>query len=140
MSWVQRTIKVGPFRRGFHLITDDIIESLPEITNVHVGLLNLFVQHTSASIGINENADPDVRHDLEAHFNKLVPEMEPHYRHVLEGADDMPAHIKQALHGSQVNIPVSAGHLQLGVWQGIYFGEHRDHGGARKVIATLHGE
>ncbi len=137
--WVQHEITLNAYPRGFHLITNDIIRATPEIKRISVGLLHIFIQHTSASLTINENADPDVRHDMEAHFNHFVPANQPYYRHLLEGADDMPAHIKASLLGSSVTVPICNGRLALGTWQGIYLGEHRDHGGARTVLVTLQG-
>jgi secondary thiamine-phosphate synthase enzyme len=139
--WLQRTITLRPRPRGFHLITDEIMRQTPEIRQVRVGLLHLFIQHTSASLALNENADPTVRADMEAHFSRhLAPPDMPYYRHTYEGPDDMPAHIKAALIGGSLTIPVSDGRLALGVWQGIYLGEHRDRARARRVVITLHGE
>ena len=140
MKWVQRRIRLQPRTRGFHIITREILEQVPEIRDIRVGMLHLFIQHTSASLTINENASPDVRSDMEAHFNKMVPENAPYFRHTLEGPDDMPAHIKASLLGSSLSIPVTAGRLNLGTWQGIYLCEHRDAGGSRYVVATLYGE
>jgi secondary thiamine-phosphate synthase enzyme len=139
MLWFQRTIRLPPFPRGFHLITGLVQESLPEIENVNFGLLNLFLQHTSASLTINENASPEVRDDLESLSNALAPEDFP-YQHSLEGPDDMPAHVKSSLFGASLVIPVRAGRLALGTWQGIYLCEHRTEGGRRQVVATLQGE
>jgi len=138
--WIQKTIQLKPRSRGFHLITRDIELALPELSSVEVGMLQLFIQHTSASLTINENADPTVRQDFESWFNRTVREDEPYYRHTLEGSDDMPAHIKASLLGHSVMIPVTDGQLNMGTWQGIYLGEHRDHGGSRRVIATLQGQ
>ena len=138
--WIQKTIQLKPRSRGFHLITRDIELALPELSSVEVGMLQLFIQHTSASLTINENADPTVRQDFESWFNRTVREDEPYYRHTLEGSDDMPAHIKASLLGQSVMIPVTDGQLNMGTWQGIYLGEHRDHGGSRRVIATLQGQ
>jgi secondary thiamine-phosphate synthase enzyme len=139
--WLQRTITLRPRPRGFHLITDEIVRQTPEIKQVRVGLLHLFIQHTSASLALNENADPTVRADMEAHFSRhLAPPDMPYYRHTYEGPDDMPAHIKAALIGGSLTIPVSDGRLALGVWQGIYLGGHRDRARARRVVITLHGE
>lgn len=132
------TLKARP--RGFHLVTAELLAQLPELNRFRVGLAHFFIQHTSASLTINENADPDVRRDLEVHLRHLVPDGAGHYVHVLEGPDDMPAHVKASLMGASVTVPVSQGRLRLGVWQGIYLGEHRDHGGSRQVIVTLHGE
>lgn len=125
---------------GFHLITDEIRAELPEISSYRVGQLQLFIQHTSASLAINENADPDVRGDLQRHFNVLAPPNAPHYRHTLEGPDDMPAHIKTVLTGVDLTIPILNGQLAMGTWQGIYLCEHRDGGGARNLVVTLQGE
>lgn len=137
--WLQKQIQLKARSRGFHLITREIETALPELCDISVGLLNLFIQHTSASITINENADPDVRSDMEKHFSKFVPENAPYYDHVLEGSDDMPAHIKATIIGPSLIIPISEGRLALGTWQGIYLGEHRNYGGSRSVIATLQG-
>jgi secondary thiamine-phosphate synthase enzyme len=140
MSWQQAKFTLAAKSRGFHLITDDIIKQLPEIHNYQVGLLHLFLQHTSASLTINENADPTVRMDMESHFNHFVPERQPYYKHDYEGDDDMPAHIKSSTLGCQITIPISHGRLMLGTWQGVYLGEHRDYAGGRSIIATLSGE
>ena len=129
----QYTIKLPPKSRGFHLVTDEILRHCDDLTTVNCGVLHAFIQHTSASLTINENADPTVRSDLEAHANVLAPENAPHYRHTYEGPDDMPAHIKASIFGSSV----SNGRLLLGTWQGIYLGEHRDHAGSRQVIVTI---
>lgn len=139
MLWVQRQIALSPRKRGFHLITDEILAALPELRTIQVGLLHLFLQHTSASLIINENADVDVRRDLETALNQLAPEDFP-YVHTIEGPDDMPAHVKSALLGCEVTIPVSAGRLQLGTWQGVYLCEHRNRAGRRNLIATLWGQ
>lgn len=139
MIWDQTTIQLPALSRGFHIITNDVLSQGPDLRNCQVGLLHLFIQHTSASLAINENADPDVRGDLERHFNAMVPENAPHYRHTLEGPDDMPAHIKSVMIGSSLILPVSDGHLALGTWQGIYLCEHRDHAGGRSIVATLQG-
>eukprot|EP00493_Phyllostaurus_siculus_P022682 UN23016 len=140
MSWQQTQITLKPRARGFHLIDDEILAQLSELANYKVGLLHLFIQHTSASLTINENADPTVRMDMESHFNHFVPDRQPYYRHDYEGDDDMPAHIKTSTLGCELSIPISNGRLALGTWQGIYLGEHRDAGGARRIIATLQGE
>lgn len=139
MPWYQKTIKLPPKRRGFHLVTPQILEAMPEIRKIRIGLLHVFIQHTSASLCINENADPDVRTDLESSLNDIVPESFP-YVHTLEGPDDMPAHIKAALIGNSVSIPLEEGQPLLGAWQGIYLCEHRNHGGARSVVVTVQGE
>lgn len=138
--WVQKRIQLKPKSRGFHLITGELLSLLPEIRQFRVGLAHFFVQHTSASLTVNENADPDVRRDLEAHLLRLAPDGAAHYAHRDEGPDDMPAHIKSSLLGSGLSVPVGDGKLLLGVWQGIYLGEHRERGGARWVVATLQGE
>ena len=138
--WKQKTIRLQAKSRGFHLITRELVAQLPELSELKVGLAHFFMQHTSASLTINENADPDVREDMEAHFNHFVPQNQSYYRHVLEGDDDMPAHIKSSTLGCAISLPVSNGRLALGTWQGIYLGEHRDHGGSRSVVVTLHGE
>ena len=137
--WLQRTIQLPPVRRGFHLVTRQILESIPELAGVQTGLLQAFIQHTSASLTINENADPDVRVDFETAMNHAVPESLP-YVHTLEGPDDMPAHVKASMMGASVLIPIGDGRLQLGTWQGIYLCEHRDRGGSRSVVVTLMGE
>jgi secondary thiamine-phosphate synthase enzyme len=138
--WIQKQINIQAKRRGFHLVTNEIIQNLPEIKRLDIGLLHLFIQHTSASIAINENADPDVRADMEAYFNQAIPENEPYFKHVLEGSDDMPAHIKSVVVGGELSIPISAGRLNMGIWQGIYLCEHRNHADNRTIIATLNGE
>lgn len=138
--WFQREITLKPHRRGFHLITDEVIAKLPQLRDIKVGLLHVFIQHTSASLAINENADPTVRGDMERHFNVLVPEGAPYFEHTFEGEDDMPAHIKSTLIGSSQSIPITNGRLNLGLWQGLYLCEHRDHAAARTIIATLQGE
>jgi len=139
MPWVQRTIQLPQHRRGFHLITHQVVDGLPELRSTKVGLLHVFLQHTSASLTINENADPDVPADFESSFNAIAPEDFPH-RHTVEGPDDMPAHVKAAILGSSVSVPVRDGELLLGTWQGIYLCEHRNHGGRRKLVLTLFGE
>ncbi|MFA0550101.1 secondary thiamine-phosphate synthase enzyme YjbQ [Vibrio lentus] len=138
--WIQKTIHLNARKRGFHLITDEIEQQIHDINSLPVGLLHLFIQHTSASLTLNENADPTVRSDMESHFNKFVPERAPYYRHTDEGDDDMPAHIKASTLGTSVTIPITNGRLALGTWQGIYLGEHRNCGGSRTVIATIQGE
>jgi secondary thiamine-phosphate synthase enzyme len=139
MEWIQKEFALRARMRGFHLITREVLEHLPELRAIETGILHLFIQHTSASLTINEHADPDVRGDLERHFNYLVPENAPHYEHTLEGPDDMPAHLKASLLGSSVSVPVSGGQLRLGTWQGIYLCEHRNQGGPRRLVATLYG-
>ena len=138
--WIQRTITLRAKARGFHLIDNEIIAQLPEISQLSVGLCQLFIQHTSASLTLNENADPTVRSDFEYFFSRCVPEDDIHYQHTDEGCDDLPAHIKASLLGSDVTIPVSEGRLALGTWQGVYLGEHRNRGGQRRIVATLFGE
>ncbi|RNI32392.1 YjbQ family protein [Rufibacter immobilis] len=140
MKWFQKAIRLPAVPRGFHLITDLLEAQLPELEEIEVGLAHVFIQHTSASLCINENADPTVRHDFEQHFNRAVPENAPYYRHTLEGADDMPAHIKAALLGASVTVPITKGRFNLGTWQGIYLCEHRNHGGKRTVMVTLQGQ
>ncbi|CAH9054870.1 hypothetical protein PSECIP111854_01462 [Pseudoalteromonas sp. CIP111854] len=138
--WLQKTVNLKARNRGFHLITDEITRQLPEIRQVKIGLLHIFIQHTSASLAINENADPSVRQDLENHFNVLAPQNAPYYIHTYEGPDDMPAHIKSTLIGVNQSIPITNGRLALGIWQGIYLCEHRDHASNRTVIVTIQGE
>ncbi|MDO6685611.1 MULTISPECIES: secondary thiamine-phosphate synthase enzyme YjbQ [unclassified Agarivorans] len=138
--WLQRLVRLKARPRGFHLITEELILQLPELQDFKVGLCHLLLQHTSASLSLNENADPTVRADLEAHLNKMIPENAPYFQHTYEGADDMPAHIKSSLLGSQITLPVNRGEFALGIWQGIYLGEHRNDGGNRQLIATISGE
>ncbi len=138
--YYQTEISLKSRSRGFHIITREIENALPELKKIKIGLANIFIKHTSASLTINENVSPDVRSDMEAHFNKMVPENRPYYQHVFEGADDMPAHIKSSLLGPSLTIPIKDGRLNLGTWQGIYLCEHRDYGGSRKVVITLMGE
>ncbi|WP_210462461.1 secondary thiamine-phosphate synthase enzyme YjbQ [Rufibacter roseolus] len=140
MKWFQKTLRLPAVKRGFHLITDLLEAQLPELEEIEVGLAHIFIQHTSASLSINENADPTVRHDFEQHFNRMVPENAPYYRHTLEGPDDMPAHIKASLMGASVTVPITNGRLNVGTWQGIYLCEHRNHGGKRTVVVTLQGK
>jgi secondary thiamine-phosphate synthase enzyme len=140
MAWHQATIRLKARPRGFHLVTSEIVGGLPELSRFRVGTAQLFIQHTSASLSINENADPDVRADMARWFDRAVPENAPYFEHTAEGADDMPAHLKVALLGTAVVIPIQDGRLALGTWQGIYLGEHRDRGGSRAVVATLFGE
>lgn len=139
-EWIQKDFSLAARRRGFHLVTREIIDHLPEIGQFEVGLLHLFIQHTSASLSINENADPDVRGDLERYFNHTVPENAPYFEHTLEGPDDMPAHIKSTILGNSLTIPIGRGGLKLGTWQGIYLCEHRNQGGARRLVATIVGK
>lgn len=137
--WIQRTLRLTPFRRGFHLITDQVVDAVPELSEVSVGLMHVFIQHTSASLTINENADPDVRIDFETAMNHAVPES-LRYVHTIEGPDDMPAHVKASMMGASVTMPVGQGRLSLGTWQGIYLCEHRNSGGSRRLVITVHGE
>ncbi len=139
MGWHQTQLKLPPFRRGFHLITSHVLHAIPELSSVKVGLLHVFIQHTSASLSINENADPDVPRDLEASFNAIAPEDFP-YVHTCEGPDDMPAHVKSSLLGSSITIPINSGRLCLGTWQGIFLCEHRNHGGPRSLVLTIQGD
>ncbi len=138
--WFQKNIVLNERPRGFHLITQALIQELPELRQYKIGIAHFFIQHTSASLTINENADPTVRSDFESFFNQSVKEDEDYYLHTYEGSDDMPAHIKSSLLGQSVTIPISQGELNLGTWQGIYLGEHRNHGGSRRIIVTLQGE
>ena len=138
--WLQKNIQIDQKSRGFHIITDEIIHQIPEIQNIKVGVLHLFIKHTSASITINENADPTVLIDFESHFNEAVPENAPYYRHTIEGPDDMPAHLKSTIIGNTLSIPISSGQLNIGVWQGIYLCEHRSQVHRRKIVATIYGE
>lgn len=140
MSWTQKTITVTGKKRGFHLITREVESQLPELGHYKVGIAHIFIQHSSASLTLNENADPTVRQDFESHFNELVPENAQYYKHTYEGPDDMPAHIKASLLGSSVSIPITNGRFNLGTWQGIYLCEHRDHPHTRRLVITLHGE
>jgi secondary thiamine-phosphate synthase enzyme len=138
--WLQKEINLKPKSRGFHLITDELLRGLPELRNFRIGMLNIFIMHTSASLTINENADPTVRQDFESYFTRAVPEGEAYYRHQDEGSDDLPAHLKASLLGNSLNIPIADGQLRLGIWQGIYLCEHRNHGGNRRIIVTVQGE
>ena len=138
--WYQTEITLKARKRGFHLITDEVLNQLIELQNVNCGILHLFIKHSSASITLNENADPTVRTDMEAHFNHFVPERAPYYQHTYEGDDDMPAHIKASLLGNSLSLPISHGQLNIGIWQGIYLGEHRNHASSRTIVATINGE
>ncbi|WP_435606734.1 secondary thiamine-phosphate synthase enzyme YjbQ [Pseudomonas knackmussii] len=138
--WQQTSITLRARPRGFHLVTDELLAELPQLKQCRIGLLHLLLQHTSASLTLNENADPSVRRDFERFFNRLAPQGENDYEHNYEGPDDLPAHFKASLLGCQLTLPVRDGRLALGAWQGVYLGEHRDHGGPRKVLATLQGE
>jgi len=137
---VSKAGKLKPMSRGFHLITQEVLKELPEIQNIKVGLAHLLLKHTSASLTLNENFDPDVRKDMERYFNNSVKENEPYFLHTSEGADDMPAHIKSSLLGNSLTIPITEGHFNLGTWQGIYLCEHRNHGGRRKLLITVQGD
>ena len=138
--WIQRQIDLRPRPRGFHLVTSEVLEAVPELARMSVGVVLVFIQHTSASLTLNENASPDVRRDFAAWFDRVVPDGAPYFAHTLEGPDDMPAHIKSALTGSSLTIPVSDGRLALGTWQGIYLCEHRDGGGSRRLVVTAVGQ
>nr|WP_293837321.1 secondary thiamine-phosphate synthase enzyme YjbQ [uncultured Arsenicibacter sp.] len=139
MNCFQKTIRLQPYPRGFHLITRTIEREFPELRQLKAGMVQVFIQHTSASLTINENADPTVRVDFETHFNRMIPENMPYYQHDYEGSDDMPAHLKASVLGSSVLIPVTNGQLNLGTWQGIYLCEHRNHGGSRTLVLTAWG-
>lgn len=139
MLWIQKTVQLPACPRGFHLVTREIVDALPELSQIRMGMLHTFIQHTSASLSINENADPDVALDLETTFTELAPEAFP-YRHTCEGPDDMPAHVKSSILGSSLSIPITNGRLALGTWQGVYLCEHRNHGGRRRVVLTAWGE
>ncbi|MEJ2193661.1 MAG: secondary thiamine-phosphate synthase enzyme YjbQ [Ignavibacteriaceae bacterium] len=140
MKWYQKEILLKARNRGFHLITNEILNQLPEIKNIKVGITYILIKHTSASLTINENFDPDVRSDMERYFNNSVRENEPYYVHTSEGPDDMPAHIKSTIIGTSLNIPITNGHFNLGTWQGIYLCEHRNNGGRRKLVVTIAGD
>jgi len=139
MPWFRHRLTLPAYRRGFHIITRQVVEAVPELAQIQIGTLHIFIQHTSASLSINENADPDVPVDMESAFNAIAPEDFP-YQHTCEGPDDMPAHVKASLLGNSLTIPVERGRLLLGTWQGIYLCEHRNHGGSRSLVLTLHGE
>lgn len=139
MQILQKEIRLPVYSRGFHLVTDLIEEQFDQLREINQGLLQIFIKHTSASLTLNENADPTVRQDFESHFNKMVPENAPYYKHNYEGPDDMPAHIKAALLGSSILLPITNGRLNLGTWQGVYLCEHRDHAGSRSLICTVWG-
>lgn len=140
MSWYQKEITLKPRGRGFHLVTDEILDYLPEIREIKVGILYIIIKHTSASITLNENYDPDVRSDMNKYFDRSVKENESWYEHTSEGSDDMPAHIKSTIIGTSLTIPITEGRLNLGTWQGIYLCEHRNHAGSRKIVVTIFGE
>jgi secondary thiamine-phosphate synthase enzyme len=138
--WISRDLQLPARPRGFHLITREVLDALPELDDVAAGLLHVHLLHTSASVTLNENASPDVREDFESWFSRAVPEGAPYWRHTLEGPDDMPAHVKASLLGCSLTLPVRDGRLALGTWQGVYLCEHRDRGGPRSLVLTLHGE
>ncbi|WP_411726270.1 secondary thiamine-phosphate synthase enzyme YjbQ [Methyloglobulus sp.] len=138
--WIQKEITLKPRSRGFHLVTEEILSQLPDLRSIKIGVMNVFIKHTSASLTINENAAPEVRLDFESYFNHTVPENEPYYRHLDEGSDDLPAHLKSSILGCSLNIPVTSGRPNLGIWQGIYFCEHRNYGGSRVIVVTINGE
>tara|TARA_Y100001936_G_scaffold169125_1_gene165325 strand:+ start:840 stop:1259 length:420 start_codon:yes stop_codon:yes gene_type:complete len=138
--WIQKEITLQPKNRGYHLITDEVIAKFPEIKKINVGILTIFIKHTSASLTINENADFTVRNDFESHFNHMVPENAPYYQHTFEGSDDMPAHLKASILGSTISIPITNGSLNFGTWQGIYLCEHRNNKSRRNIILTLNGK
>jgi secondary thiamine-phosphate synthase enzyme len=138
--WLQRRIQLESRPRGFHLVTAEVSDALPELSQVRAGLLHLLIQHTSASLALNEDASADVRRDFESWFDRAVPEGAPYWTHTLEGPDDMPAHVKAALLGPSLTLPIGEGRLALGTWQGIYLCEHRDRGGSRSLVATVWGE
>lgn len=139
MQFFQKEIVLRNYSRGFHLITSDIVNALSGLNAISIGQLHVFIKHTSASLTVNENADPTVRLDFESHFNKMVPENQAYYKHTYEGADDMPAHIKASLMGNSVTIPITNGRLNLGIWQGIYLCEHRNKAGGRHLVLTMYG-
>ena len=138
--WHQTEITLHSRKRGFHLITDEILSQLQELNDISCGILHIFIKHSSASITLNENADPTVRADMEEHFNYFVPERASYYQHTYEGDDDMPAHIKASLLGNSLSLPITNGQLNIGIWQGIYLGEHRNHAGSRTIVVTINGE
>jgi secondary thiamine-phosphate synthase enzyme len=140
LIWVQRELRLEPRPRGFHLVTDEVADAVPELERIEVGMANVFIRHTSASLTLNENASPAVRRDFRSWFDRAVPEEAPYWTHTLEGPDDMPAHLKASLLGPSVTVPVARGRLALGTWQGIYLCEHRDSGGARELVVTAWGE
>lgn len=138
--WVQKEIQLKSKSRGFHLVTNEIFNKVLELETINIGMANIFIKHTSASLTINENADSTVREDFEAFYNQLIPENEPYYKHTDEGSDDLPAHLKASILSCSLNIPISNGSLNMGIWQGIYLCEHRNFGGSRTIIVTLTGE
>ena len=138
--WIQKQTSLKPRSRGFHLITDEIVQQVPELERIKIGIMHVFMLHTSAALTLNENADPTVRQDFEDYFNELAPENRPYYRHTNEGSDDLPAHFKSSLLGNSLTIPITSGRLNMGTWQGIYLCEHRNEGGSRRLVITLNGE
>lgn len=140
MTWIRRELTLSPRPRGFHLVTGEIVDAVPELREIEVGLAHIFIRHTSASLTLNENASPEVRRDFEMWFSEAIPEQHPRWTHTLEGPDDMPAHIKASLLGPSLTLPVAAGRLDLGTWQGVYLCEHRNRGGARTLVVTVSGE
>ena len=138
--WIQKEIRLDARPRGFHLVTDELLHELPELRNIRIGMMNIFIMHTSASLTINENADPAVRQDFESYFNHAVPEDEPWYIHQDEGSDDLPAHLKTSILGNSLNIPIADGRPRLGTWQGIYLCDHRNRGHSRRLVVTIQGE
>ncbi len=138
--WIQQEIQLKPQPRGFHLVTREILSQLSGLSDIETGMMNIFIKHTSASLTINENVDPTVREDFEAYFNRSVPEDEPYYKHLDEGSDDLPAHLKGSILGFSLNIPITKGELNMGIWQGIYLCEHRNRGGSRKIVVTMNGD
>jgi len=138
--WFQKEIRLQAKARGFHLITDEVLQQLPELASIRVGLMNVFIKHSSASLTINENADPTVREDFENFFNRTIPEDQAYYKHIYEGSDDLPAHIKASMLGCSLNVPITEGQMNMGIWQGIYLGEHRNHCSRRTLVVTLSGE
>ena len=138
--WIQKEILLQPRQRGFHLITNEVINNMPELIDISIGSLSIFIKHTSASLTINEDADPTVRIDFESYFNEAVPENAPYYKHTIEGPDDMPAHLKSSILGSSITVPISDGKLNLGTWQGIYLCEHRNKKPTRKIVITINGQ
>ena len=140
MTWLQQEVRLAARPRGFHLVTDEIVDAMPELASIRVGIAHVFIRHTSASLTLSENASPDVRRDFREWFDRAVPDGAPYWAHTLEGPDDMPAHIKSSLTGSSLSLPIADGRLALGTWQGIYLCEHRDSGGPRSVLVTAWGE
>jgi secondary thiamine-phosphate synthase enzyme len=137
--WLQKQVSLAPKSRGFHLVTDELVAQIPELESIAVGLAHFFIQHTSASLSINENADSSVRRDMETHFRVLVPDEADYYEHTFEGPDDITAHIKSSLLGASLTVPINSGRLCLGTWQGLYLAEHRNNAGARSIVVTLNG-